>query len=291
MNEFIQALFTGLTIGFVYTLVGFGYTMVYQVKKVINFSQGEIVMLGGITGVILYEKIENIILTIFIIIIICFVFSFFLKKLFQISKNQDSLSLIVLTIGYAFFIRGLVEVFIGKNIFSFPDFFTQQESWNIYFFDAVFTFSGLLIVFSSFVILILLFSFLKHHREGQAILATCDNEKAAVLMGINLEKIYLFIFTLSAIIGALGGVLLTLLSSIHYESGILLGLKGFVVAIIGGIASPFGPVLGGVLLGLFESLMAAYISTEYKDAFAFIILIIILIIKPQGLLGKKEIHL
>ncbi len=286
MNEFIQLVFTGLTLGFIYALVGLGYTMVYQTKKVINFSQGELVMLGGITSAVVFEQTASIVLALLFALVACIFFAWLLKKFFNLSKNSDSLSLIVLTIGYAFFIRGFVEIFIGKNIFTFPD-FLNERNLNIYYAGAVFTFSSLLISLVALLIVLFLHLFLKYHRQGRAILGVCENEQAAKLMGIEIDKIHGLVFVLAAVIGALGGVLLTIFSSIHYESGIILGLKGFVAAVLGGIGSPLGAVLGGILLGTFESFIAGYFSTEYKDAFAFVLLILVLLVKSDGVLGKS----
>ncbi len=286
MNEFIQLIFSGLTLGFVYSLIGFSYGIFYQAKKVINFSGGEFVMLGGISSVIIFEKTGSLIAAFLLSSIVAIVFGVILKFLFSLTKRPDSLSLIVLTIGYALFMRGLVEIFIGKNIFSFPDFITNNE-WNFYFYDAVFSFSAMVISLFALLTLGLVFFFLKYTKFGKATLAVCENEDISELMGIAVSKIHYLVFLGASLVGSISGILITYLSSIHYESGILLGLKGFIAAIIGGINRPYGAIFGGLVLGFGEAISSGYISTDYKDAVAFLLLIVILIFQPQGLFVKR----
>jgi branched-chain amino acid transport system permease protein len=146
----------------------------------------------------------------------------------------------------------------------------------------------MLVILVSILIVISLWLFFKKTRLGKAMIAASDNVEAAKLMGINIKRILMLNFAISASIAAIGGVLLTPITSTNYEVGIMLGLKGFAAAIIGGLSNPFGAVLGGLILGIMEVLVAGYLSSEYKDAVAFIIMLLILFLRPGGIFSNLK---
>jgi len=208
-----------------------------------------------------------------------------LWKLIDLSRDSSQVSLIILTLGYAIFLRGLTEVVLDKELHTMPS-FVGDGSFEI--FGTILSYQALLIMIVSLLIVIGLYLFFRHTRTGKAMIAVSDNVDSARLMGINVRAILMLNFALSAGIAAIGGILLTPIASTNYEVGVMLGLKGFAAAIIGGLSNPFGAVLGGLILGLIEALVAGYISSEYKDAVAFIIMLLILFMRPGGILNVMK---
>ncbi len=285
MTELLQYSFSGITVGFIYALVGLGFTVIYNSSKIINFSQGEFVMIGGMTAVFLSYAKFPFILAFPLAIIVASLLGYILFKLVSLSKNSSVTSLIILTLGYAVFTRGIAQVSFDKQMHTLPSFISNSP---ILIFGATITPQAILVIIVSLVIVFSLYYLFNKTKLGKAMLATADNKNAAKLVGISVQKILIMNFMLSAGIAAIAGIVLTPITSTNYEIGIMLGLKGFCAAIIGGIGNPFGAVLGGVLLGILESFVAGYLSSEYKDAVAFIVLLLILFFFPGGLFGAKK---
>jgi len=208
-----------------------------------------------------------------------------LYKLISFSKESSVVSLIILTLGYSIFLRGVAEVVFDKELHTMPSIVGDK---TINFAGAVITYQALLIMIVSIIIVVGLWIFFKKTKTGQAMVAVSNNIDSAKLMGIDIKKILILNFAISATIAAIGGILLTPITSTNYEVGIMLGLKGFCAAIIGGLGSPFGAVAGGLVLGLLESLVAGFISSEYKDAVAFVVLLMILFFMPGGIFGNLK---
>ena len=208
-----------------------------------------------------------------------------LWKLTDLSRDSSQVSLIILTLGFAIFLRGLAEVVFDKELHTIPS-FVGEGALELY--GAILSYQSLLIVVVSVLIVIALWLFFKKTRLGKAMIAASDNVEAAKLMGINIKQILMLNFAISASIAAIGGILLTPITSTNYEVGIMLGLKGFAAAIIGGLSNPFGAVLGGLILGIMEVLVAGYLSSEYKDAVAFIMMLVILFVRPGGIFSNLK---
>jgi len=286
MMEFIAFLISGITIGFIYALVGLGFTVIYNSTGIINFAQGEFVMVGGMVSVFLLKAGYTPIIAFVLAILITSIVGVLLYKLVSLSKDSSQISLIILTLGYAIFLRGLVQIVFDKELHTMPSLLGDGV---IEIFGAVISYQALLIMVIATVIVISLYLFFKKTKTGQAMVAVSNNINSAKLMGINIDKILMFNFIISSIIASIGGILLTPITSTNYEVGIMLGLKGFAAAIIGGLINPFGAVTGGLLLGILESLVAGYISSEYKDAVAFIVLLSILFFKPDGIFSTLQV--
>jgi branched-chain amino acid transport system permease protein len=284
--EFIAFLISGITIGFIYALVGLGFTVIYNSTGIINFAQGEFVMVGGMVSVFLLKAGYTPIIAFVLAILITSIVGVLLYKLVSLSKDSSQISLIILTLGYAIFLRGLVQIVFDKELHTMPSLLGDGV---IEIFGAVISYQALLIMVIATVIVISLYLFFKKTKTGQAMVAVSNNINSAKLMGINIDKILMFNFIISSIIASIGGILLTPITSTNYEVGIMLGLKGFAAAIIGGLINPFGAVTGGLLLGILESLVAGYISSEYKDAVAFIVLLSILFFKPDGIFSTLQV--
>lgn len=285
MTELFAFLLSGVTVGFIYALVGLGFTVIYNSSGIINFSQGEFVMAGGMSTVFLMYAGVPLGFAFILAIMATSIVGIILYKLLAISKDSSHISLIILTLGFAIFLRGLAQVVFDKQLHTMPS-FVGDGSFEI--FGATLTYQSLLVIVVSLIIVASLYFFFKRTKTGQAMVAASDNPDAARLMGISLKKILVLNFAISAVIASIGGILLTPITSTNYEVGIMLGLKGFSAAIIGGLGNPWGAVAGGLILGILESLVAGYISSEYKDAVAFIVLLGILFFMPGGIFSNLK---
>ena len=285
MSELFAFLLSGITVGFIYTLVGLGFTVIYNSSGIINFSQGEFVMAGGMSTVFLMYAGLPLGISFILAIMITSMIGIILYKLISISKKSSQISLIILTLGFAIFLRGVAQVIFDKQLHTMPS-IIGDGAFEI--FDTTLTYQAILIMIVASLIVISLYLFFKKTKTGQAMVAASSNIDAAKLMGINIKKILMLNFAISAVIASIGGILLTPITSTNYEVGIMLGLKGFCAAIIGGLGNPFGAVAGGILLGILESLVAGYVSSEYKDAVAFIVLLAILFFMPGGIFGNLK---
>jgi len=285
MPELFAFLLSGITVGFVYALVGMGFTVIYNSSGIINFAQGEFVMAGGMSMVFLLATGISFSSAFILSIMVTAILGVMLWKLTDLSKDSSQVSLIILTLGYAIFLRGLAEVVFDKELHTIPS-FVGDGAFDIY--GAILSHQALLVIVVSIIIVIALYLFFKKTLLGKVMIAASDNVEAAKLMGINIKKILMLNFAISASIAAIGGALLTPMTSTNYEVGIMLGLKGFAAAIIGGLSNPFGAVLGGLILGVMETLVAGYMSSEYKDAVAFIIMLAILFFRPGGIFSNLK---
>jgi branched-chain amino acid transport system permease protein len=285
VNEVFAFLLSGITVGFIYTLVGIGFTVIYNSSGIINFSQGEFVMAGGMSSVFLIYAGFPLGISFILSIMITSMVGIVLYKLIDISKNSSQISLIILTLGFSIFLRGLAQVVFDKQLHTMPS-MLGDKTFEIL--DTTITYQAILIMIVASLIVIFLYLFFNKTKTGQAMIATSNNIDAAKLMGINIKKILMLNFAISAVIASIGGILLTPITSTNYEVGIMLGLKGFCAAIIGGLGNPFGAVAGGLLLGILESLVAGYISSEYKDVVAFVVLLAILFFMPGGIFGNLK---
>lgn len=285
MSEIFGYLLSGVTVGFIYTLVGLGFTVIYNSSGIINFSQGEFVMAGGMSSVFLLYAGLPLGVSFILAIMITSMIGIVLYKLISISKDGSQISLIILTLGFAIFLRGVAQVIFDKQLHTMP---SIVGDGSIEILNTILTHQAILIMVVASIIVVSLYLFFKKTKTGQAMVAASDNVDAAKLMGINIKKILMLNFAISAVIASIGGILLTPITSTNYEVGIMLGLKGFCAAIIGGLGTPFGAVAGGLLLGILESLVAGYISSEYKDAVAFIVLLAVLFFMPGGIFGNLK---
>ena len=287
MGAFLQILMSGVTVGAMYALIGLGFSMIYNTSEVINFAQGEFVMVGGMAAVSLHEVAHfPLSLAVLGAMGITVLVAVLVEKLaIEPVRNSRLTTLIIITIGVSIIIRGLVEVVLGKDFHRLPPF---SRDTLIPVGGAQIEPQVLWIVGSLIVVMLALGWFFNHTRLGKAMLATSQNRMAAELMGINVKSILMLSFALSALLGAVAGVLTAPITMTKYDIGIMLGLKGFCAAVIGGLGTAAGAFAGGLLLGITESLAAGYISSGYKDAVAFVIILAVLFFVPSGLFGRRE---
>ena len=286
LAQFLQFLFSGVTVGATYALAALGFTLIYNASHVINFAQGEFIMLGGMLSVFFSQAGLPMPLALGLAIAVPALVGMALEKLaIEPVMGAETVTLIIITIGASLVIRGLVQVWLGKGTFSLPAFSGEKP---ILVLGATLMPQSLWVLGVSALVVLALGYFFKYTLYGKAMLATSYNRGAAQLVGIHTGGVLLVSFALSAAVGALGGVLLTPITLTSYDTGILLGLKGFVAAVVGGLGNGLGAVLGGLLVGVMEAMGAGYISSAYKDAVPFVLILFILFFLPRGILGGKS---
>jgi len=287
-SEFFQFSFSGITLGAIYALVALGFTLIYNASHVINFAQGEFLMIGGMGTVVLMDAGAPIYLAIPGAILMAGIAGVLLHKLaIAPAKNADVVTLIIITIGASIFLRGLAQIFWGKDYHALPA-FSDTESISVG--GAVLLTQSLWVLGIAAVLVTALGLFFTRTALGKALLATSMNKDAASMVGIKTGAILTLAFGIAALLGAVAGVIIAPITFTAYDIGIMLGLKGFIAAAIGGLGSSTGAILGGLLLGLAEAYTAGYISSDYKDAVPFVLILVILFFLPNGLLGSRAVE-
>ncbi|WP_353139978.1 branched-chain amino acid ABC transporter permease [Limnohabitans sp.] len=285
-SEFLQFLFSGITVGATYALAALGFTLIYNASNVINFAQGEFIMLGGMLAVFFAQMGLPMPMVLILAISIPAMVGIFMEKVaIEPVKGADTVSLIIITIGASLVIRGLIQVWLGKGTFSMPAFSGDEP---IHILGATLLPQSLWVLAVTALLVGSLWYFFGKTLTGKAMLATSFNRTAAELVGINTNWVLFLSFAMSAGLGAIGGILVTPITMTSYDVGIMLGLKGFVAAVVGGLGSGLGAVLGGLLVGILEAMGAGYISSAYKDAMPFVLILFILFFMPRGLFGGKS---
>jgi branched-chain amino acid transport system permease protein len=286
MADFLQFTSSGLTVGAVYALVALGFTLIYNASGVINFAQGEFVMLGGMATV--FGAAAGFPLPVAALLAVALaVTAGLLLDRFAIrpARHAGPIVLIIITIGAAFVIRGLAQVFFDKEYHKLPGF---SGDTAIQIGGAAILPQTFWILAGTAAILSGLWWFMTRTMMGKALRATAVNRLAADLVGIDTRAVTTLAFAVSAAIGAAAGVLITPITLTHYDVGTMLALKGFVASVLGGMGNPIGAVLGGLLLGLLEAFGAGYVSSTYKDAIAIVVLLALLFVMPSGLFGSRR---
>lgn len=286
-EQLFQYILSGLSNGAIYALIGFGFAIIHNATGIINFAQGEFVMLGGMFTIFFLSFFHlPLIPAIFLSILCSTIIGISFERLaIRPLKNAKPLSMVIITIGASILIRGISMVAWGKDTYAIPA-FSGNEPLEIA--GATILPQHLWIFAITVLIIIANKIFFNFTLAGKAMLACAYNSQAASLVGINVKTMVLLSFAISSAIGSMAGIIIAPLTMTSYDVGVMLGLKGFCAVIIGGMSSGFGTIIGGLLLGLLESLGAGYISASYKDAIAFIILLLILFVRPEGLFATKE---
>jgi branched-chain amino acid transport system permease protein len=286
-QQLTQYILSGLATGAIYALIGIGFAIIYNSTGIINFAQGEFVMFGGMFGVYLLDKWQMplpLALLLAIVGTAC-IGVLFEQLAIRPLRKPTPLGLVIITIGGSILLRGVAMLVWGKDTHALPSF---SGDTPLALAGATLMPQHLWILALTVLLIIATKLFFTCTITGKALRACAVNRRAAGLVGIDVRRMVLFSFFISAAIGALAGIIIAPLTMTSYDVGIMLGLKGFCAAIIGGMSSGLGTVLGGVLLGVLESLGAGLISSGYKDAIAFVILLLILFLRPQGLFSRGE---
>lgn len=285
MSQFLQFVFSGLTVGAVYAVVAIGFTLIYAASDVVNFAQGEFVMLGGMTTVFLIAMGLPVWLAAASAVAVAVIVGILLQKLaIERARDASPVTLIIITLGASIFIRGVAGLLFDKQFHNLAPF---SGNTPIAVGGASVLPQSLWVLGSAIVMFLALWLFLDKTLTGKALRASATNRLAARLVGINISFVLVLAFGLSAALGAIAGILVTPVTLTRYDIGALLALKGFSAAIFGGLGNPVGAVLGGLLLGLLEAGAAGYVTSVYKDGVAFVALILMLLVMPNGLLGSK----
>ncbi|MGA6999235.1 MAG: branched-chain amino acid ABC transporter permease [Pseudolabrys sp.] len=288
MAEFLQFAFSGLTVGAIYALVALGFTLIFNSSDVVNFAQGEFVMLGGMVTVFATAAGVPLPLAALLAILVAVAVGLLLHRLaIEPARGASPITLIIITIGASILLRGLAATFFDKNYHSLPPFFGSEP---LIIGGAALLPQSIVVLMGVGLIVVLLWAFLTRTLTGKAMLATAANRLAARLVGINTSAVVGLSFMISAAIGALGGILAAPITLTNYDVGTMLALKGFAAAMLGGMGNPLGAVAGGLLLGLLEAFTAGYVSSQYKDAVAFIVILLVLFSMPQGLFGSSKVE-
>lgn len=288
LSQLLQYAVTGLTVGSVYAIVALGFNIIYNATEIVNFAQGEFVMLGGLIMVSLVHTVGLPMPVAFFLSIglVTFVGLIMERLAIYPLRNASVLRLVIITIALSILIKGLAMFGWGKDSFALKPFSGQDP---IMIFGAAIVPQTLWIFGITIVLVILLSLFFEKTLLGKAISACADNPDAASLVGINVNRMVMFSFMLSAGLGAVAGMIITPMALMEYDRGAMLALKGFGAAIMGGLGSFYGAVVAGLIIGLIESYGAGLISSGYKDALALGVLLLILFVKPSGLFGNIEV--
>lgn len=295
---FLQQIINGLTVGGVYALIALGYTMVYGILELINFAHGEIYMIGAYLGIIFlgmftaaglteYSLFLSLVLTFVFSVFFCSAYGFTMEKLaYKPLRNAPRLNPLISAIGVSIFLQNYVMLTQGATDKVFPH---VLKTTKIEFGNITMTSLQIFIFITSLLLMGLLQFFIMKTKTGKAMRAVAQDKIMASLLGINIDRIISVTFVIGSGLAAVAGLMVAMYYGlVNYSIGYIAGIKAFTAAVLGGIGSIPGAMLGGFVLGLIESLGASYLSSEYKDAYAFVILIIILMVKPNGLLGKSE---
>jgi branched-chain amino acid transport system permease protein len=281
-----QYLLTGLTIGAIYALVALGFAIIYNASHVINFAQGEFVMIGGMATVAFAGSGLPLALAVPAAVLAAVLVGLALEKFaVEPARGAPVVTLIIITIGASILLRGLATLVWDKKLHALRP-FTGDKPIELA--GATVLPQSLWVLGVTLAIVLALGVFFGRTLTGKAMLATSYNPLAAQLCGVNVRRVLLLSFGLSAALGAIAGILVAPITLTSWDVGVMLGLKGFAAAILGGLGSGVGAVVGGLALGVAESLGAGYLSSAYKDAIAFVILLAVLFFMPSGLFGKKS---
>ncbi len=285
ISQFLQVMFSGVTVGASYALAALGFTLIYNASNVINFAQGEFIMLGGMLTVFFLKSGLPMPAALVLAIAIPAAVGVLVEKLaIEPAKDAGVEGLIIITIGASLLLRGLVQIWLGKGAASFPAFSGDAP---IAIGGSALAPQSLWVLGTTAAIVGALWLFFNRTLAGKAILATSVDPLAAQLVGVNTQWALLVSFALSAAIGGIGGILLTPITMTSYDVGVMLGLKGFVAAVVGGLGNGLGAVVGGLIIGIVEALTAGYVSSAYKDAVPFLMIFIVLFFRPRGVFGAR----
>lgn len=285
--DIFQQLINGLSLGSIYALLALGYTMVYGIIKLINFAHGEIYMMGAFVGYYVTNQLKlSLIPTLLISMTICAILGVLIEFLaYRPLRKSTRIAALITAIGVSFLIQSLMVYFIGADTRPFPQ-IIENTNYDM----KLFTISKiqLIILSTSIFLMFLLQLIVKHTKMGKAMRAVSVDPDAAQLMGINVNHTISFTFAIGSSLAAAGGVLIGLYyNSIDPMMGVAPGLKAFIAAVFGGIGIIPGAALGGFVIGIIETFVSALGFTAYRDAVVYAILIIVLLVKPAGLLGKN----
>ncbi len=287
--SFLSYLINGISLGSIYAIIALGYTMVYGIARMLNFAHGDIIMVGGFA---IFTMVSTLGLSpmagVLAAIVICTILGVTIEKVaYRPLRGASSLAVLITAIGVSYLLQNIALLIFGSNARQFTSVVNVP---NVKLADGQLTISGetMVTIAACIVIMIGLTAFINRTKVGQAMLAVSEDRGAAALMGIDVNKTIATTFAIGSALAAVAGALLcSTYPSLSPYTGSMPGIKAFVAAVFGGIGSIPGALIGGVILGVIENLTKAYISSQLSDAIVFSVLIIVLLVRPTGILGKK----
>nr|WP_318710378.1 branched-chain amino acid ABC transporter permease [uncultured Treponema sp.] len=293
MDTFLKQFVNGLSLGSIYALIALGYTMVYGIVKLINFAHGDVMMVGAYTGYFILRAAGTtplgLCLAFFGAMVVCSVLSLVIERCaYRPLRNAPRLNSLITAIAVELILQNAMRVisFVGPNPRQFPTMDTKFFNLGIVQISNI----QIIVIVASAILMVVLNYVINYTKTGKAMRAVSYDMGAASLMGVNVNRTIAITFVIGSVLAGAGGVLYaTAYPQVDPLMGYIPGLKAFVAAVLGGIGSVPGAMVGGVILGIVETMTKAYISSQYADAISYSILIIILLVKPAGLLGKKNV--
>ncbi|MGE5147306.1 MAG: branched-chain amino acid ABC transporter permease [Candidatus Eiseniibacteriota bacterium] len=285
MVEALQFLLGGLVVGSIYGLVGIGFTGVYNVTGIVNFAQGDFAMMGAMAVIALYAAGVPLLPAIVLAIVVMAVVAAGIERLAIRPLKHDVIRGIIVTIGIGVVLQGTAVLLWGTDAEPMPSFSGDNP---LELFGATLLPQALWVVGTAAVLMIGLHLFFQRTYLGKMFRACAVNPFAAGIVGIRVRTMRVISFALSGVLGAVAGIIIAPIALTQFDSGLSLGIKGFVACIIGGFGNPIGAALGGLVLGVLEAFATGYLSSGYKNAIAFVLLLLFLFLRPGGLLGEME---
>ena len=293
---FIQQFINGMIKGSLYAMIALGYTMVYGILGIINFSHGEVFMIGAMVAMTVttllikagFGPVLALLIATLAAMVACMITSFLVERLaYRPLRHAPKLAPLITAIGVSFILQALAMQFWGREHFPFPDVFPADRI-NL-FGNVGITMREIIIMIVSVIMMGGLFVLVNHTKLGRAMRATSENVNVTALMGVNPNRVISATFMIGAALAAVAGILFASNygGKVHFYMGFIPGMKAFIAAVLGGIGNIPGALVGGLALGLVEAMGAGYISAEYEDVFAFVVLVVVLIFRPSGLLGQR----
>lgn len=292
MALLLQGIISGISLGSIYALVALGYSIIYSTMRMGHFAQGEFFMFGAHVGwfFLMQLKVPLIISIIFAVLGTAALMLIIERLAYRPMYTRAGMGLLVSTMGMQFIIQGIVQLIWGYEAKKMPPMFgDDNKTYDLFNGSVRIAHTDLMIILICGILMLLLALFMKHTKIGVAMSAVSMNRKAAQLMGVKLTTIIGTTYIMAAATAALAGVLIAPRLSVVYTMGVATGSKAMTAAVMGGFGSMPGAMLGGILMGVIETLGAFYISTAYRDVFVFVVLIAVLFWRPQGILGRKSI--
>ena len=296
MDYFLELFLGGLTRGSIYALIALGYTMVYGIIELINFAHGEIYMIGAFTGLIVisvltlmgWPTLAIIVMAALIAMLYSAAYGFTIEKIaYKPLRGSQRLSALISAIGMSLFLQNYVLLAQTSNFLPYPNMIPNWDFMKPY--EHIVRSTEIVLYISAALVMVLLTYLIKFTRMGKAMRAVAQDREMSMLVGVDVNRVISFTFVIGSAIAALGGVMvMSHIGQINFYVGFIAGIKAFVAAVLGGIGSMPGAVLGSLVLGWTESFFTGYISSDYEDVFAFVFLVLILIFRPAGLLGRSE---
>ena len=299
METFIQQIINGLVLGSMYALVALGYTMVYGVLNLINFAHGDVLMIGAMVGLSILNLLDkfmpglpgylNLAIAMAGAIPVCMLLNILIERVaYRRLRNAPRLAPLITAIGVSTLLTTIAMMIWGRSPLSFPQLLPSEP---VEIGGAVITVTQILLLALAAISMALLVLLVEKTRLGRAMRATAENPRVAGLMGVDANKVVVATFAIGAALAAVAGVMWGAnYSTVQFAMGFMPGLKAFSAAVLGGIGNIYGAMVGGLLLGLIEAMWSAYFTIEYKDFAAFSILVLVLIFRPTGILGRPEIE-